>query len=512
MFLRSLKNGILLGVLAFTGISKSFGDKQVLNNINLSLDDEVVGLIGNNGSGKTTLLKIITGELQPDKGNIQKGNEIIGYLPQYPNFRDFTVEGFLYSKLNDPKDGYKIEMALNKLGLSKVEKIQLANKLSSGQKTRLYLAALLLSEPTLLLLDEPTNNLDIEGLAWLENFIKDFSGSVLIVSHDRALLDNTAERIIELEDGQLKKYGGNYSFYREQKLAEEKARLERYKENVEEIKRLERLISEKKERAKRLSKDTKATRDNDKFAPYFFSQRSIRIDRQAKAFESRLEHLDRLEKPKGRVIYPFGFEGQMHTDKFILGVKNISKSYDGKLILNGITFTVTGNQHVWLSGANGSGKTTLLNILVGKIEPDSGAVDVGNGIKIGYFSQEATQLDINKTGIEELRLTGMPEADCFKYAMNLHLEPNDLRKPISQLSRGQIAKLEFVKLLIGQNQILILDEPTNHLEVETREEIEEALKDYQGAILVVSHDRYFLGEVGIDRTIEIKDNKLQDIT
>ena len=259
-----------------------------------------------------------------------------------------------------------------------------------------------------------------------------------------------------------------------------------------------------------MSKDTKRTRDNDKYAPYFFSQRSIKIDRQAKAVESRLGHLDELEKPKESISFPFGFEGQVHSDKFILGARGILKSYNGKAVLNKVSFIISGNQHVWLSGANGSGKTTLLNILAGKLEPDEGDVELGNGVKVGYFSQEASQLDIEKTGIEELRLTGTLETDCFKYAMNLHLDPEDLRKQISQLSRGQIAKLEFIKLLIEKNHILILDEPTNHLEVETREEIEEALKDYQGAILVVSHDRYFLEELGLSKGYELKAGKLEE--
>ncbi|MDO8570031.1 MAG: ABC-F type ribosomal protection protein [Candidatus Daviesbacteria bacterium] len=495
-------------MITVTGTSKSFGDKQLLDDINFSLDNEVVGLIGNNGSGKTTILKILSGELLSDKGNIQKGDEVIHYLPQYPDFKELTVRDFLTSKLVNPSDNYKIEIALQSLGLSKIDKNQPANSLSGGQKTKLHLASLLLTNSTTLLLDEPTNNLDMHGLIWLEKFIKDFKGNILLVSHDRALLDNTVDRIIELKDGKIKKYGGNYSFYREQKLAEEKSQLEKYKENTEEVARLEKLISDKKERARRLSKDTKPTRDNDKFAANFFSQRSIKIDRQAKAVESRLGHLEKLEKPKERISFPFGFEGQVHSDKFILGCKNISKNYNDKVVLQDISFSISGNQHIWLSGTNGSGKTTLLNILAKKLQPDKGNIEIGNNVKIGYFSQETSQLDINKTGIEELILTGTSETDCFKYAMNLHLNPSDLRKPISQLSRGQIAKLEFIKLLIGKNHILILDEPTNHLEVETREEIEEALKNYQGAILVISHDRYFLEEIGISKSYELKAGKL----
>lgn len=499
-------------MLTLTEISKSFEDKQILKNASLSLDNhEVVGLIGNNGSGKTTLLKIITGEIQPDKGNIQLGKEIIGYLPQFPIFGNLSVEGFLNSKIENPGDEYKIDMVTGKLGLSGVDKTQEANNLSGGQKTRLYLVSLLLSSPTVLLLDEPTNNLDMEGLAWLGDFISNFKGSILLVSHDRALLDEIVDRVIELENGQLKKYGGNYSFYREQKLLEKKAVLEKYQENLEEVKKLERLIIDKRERIKEISKDK--GRDHEKFERGFFKERTTKKAAGiTRALHSQLERIGKLEKRSERISYPFSFEGQIHSDKFILGTKNISKSYGEKRVFNNITFAISGVQHIWLSGANGSGKTTLLNILVGKVEPDSGSVEVGNGVKIGYFSQEATQLNMSKTGIEELRATGILETDCFKYAMNLHLNPSDLRKPISQLSRGQLSKLEFIKLLIGQNHILILDEPTNHLEVETREEVEEALKDYRGAILVVSHDRYFLEEIGINKGFEIKDGTLGELT
>lgn len=498
-------------MLSVINVSKKFNTQDVLKNISFSLDDhEVVGLIGPNGSGKTTILKLINGEVIPDTGSIQTDNEKIGYLPQYPQFDDLTVEGFLRSKLGNPNLEYRVEQSLNDLGLSAINKSQKAESLSGGQKTKLSLASLFLTdeEPTVLLLDEPTNNLDIEGLHWLEIFIKEFKGSVLLTSHDRYFLDETVDRIVELENGEIKNYGGNYSFYSEQKLDEKRAYLAKYKENVVEVKRLERLITEKKERAKKLSKDK--GRDKDKYAKYFFSQKSAKIDNVAKSLESRLGRTETLEKPKDRVVYPFQFEGQTHNDKFIIGAHNMYKSFDGNEILKGISFTISGDQHVWLAGSNGSGKSTLLKILAGKLAADDGEVIIGTNVKVGYFSQDVSHLDMSKYGIDELRSTGISEADCYKYAANLHLSADDLRKPISSLSRGQITKLEFVKLLIGQNNLLILDEPTNHLEIETREEIEEALGEYQGAILVASHDRYFLEEIGIDREITLKLGSLNE--
>ncbi len=489
-------------------VSKSFIDKQVLEDVSFNLDNEVVALVGDNGAGKTTLFKIILGELTPDSGSISKNNESIGYLPQQTDFGALTVNQFLHSLVGNEKQGYEMERVLHQLNLAHIDRHQQASSLSGGEKTKLYLASLLLAEPepTLLLLDEPTNNLDLDGIYWLEEFISRYKGSILLTSHDRAFLDEVVDRIIELEKGQVKIYGGNYSFYREQKLEREKAYLKKYKENVAEIERLERLIVEKKEKAKQLSKDK--GRDNDKYARYFFSQKSAKFDRTAKAFESRLKRIKRMEKPLDRRTYPFTFQGEVHSDKFILGVKNLSKRYRDKQVLNDISFSVTGNNHVWLSGKNGSGKSTILNIIVGKDNPNSGSVEIGHGVKVGYFSQELLPPSNSKTVIEELKELGANETDCYRFAIFLHLTKEDIIKHVTALSRGQRTKLEFIKLLMAQNHVLILDEPTNHLEIDTREQIEEALQYYDGAILVVSHDRYFLEKIGIDAEIRLTDGEI----
>lgn len=476
-----------------------------MSDLSLSLgDNEVVGLIGKNGAGKTTLFKIIAKELLPDSGRVQTATEVIGYLPQHPVFPASLVDKFLKSKIDSPGTDWRVDKALRLVGLNGIGKNQNIEDLSGGQKTRLGFAALLVSnpEPTVLLLDEPTNNLDLQGLVWLEDFIKNFQGSILLTSHDRTFLDRTVDRIIELEDGTLKNYGGNYSFYREQKLVEKKAYLERYQESVEEVKKLERLIREKREVIKKAAADK--GEEHEKFEKSFFRERvTKKASGEKRSLQSRLERVKRLGKPQNRISYPFGFAGQTHSGKFIIGAKDISKRFNKRLVLDKVSLSVFGAEHVWLSGANGSGKTTFLKILVGMLAADGGRIEVGSEVKVGYFSQDISLLDLEKTGLGELRGLGLADTELFKDAMNLHLQPNDLNKKIKDLSRGQIAKLEFVKLLSGNNQILVLDEPTNHLEIETREEIEEALKDCQGAILVSSHDRYFLQEIGIDRVYEI---------
>lgn len=495
-------------MLIVNSLSKSFGEHIVLDNVSFSLKSgEVVGLVGKNGSGKTTLFEIITGKITPDRGKVETEKETIGYLPQHFNFSNETIEEFLSVPI---EESHKINTALKQVGLNGIDLKQRAVNLSGGQKTKLYLARILLNNPipTTLLLDEPTNNLDFKGLNWLENLLQKFEGSVLVTSHDRAFLDNVTDRTLELSDSKIKSYGGNYSFYREQKLEQEKAELERYQRNTEEIKRLERQIREKKEHALRVHRKDKPARDNDKFAAGFFAQKSSVIARQAKGMESRLSQMESLEKLESYKPYRSNFTGNVHSNKTVIEVDNISKSFNTVSVLKNVTFSVSGNTHVWLAGENGSGKSTLLKIIAGQLKPNLGEVRLGVEIKAGYFSQEISQMNETKSGLEELMSTGATETDSYKYAARLHLKGNDLKKKLSELSRGQRAKIEFTKLLLSNNQLLILDEPTNHLEVNTREEIEEALKRYEGAILVASHDRYFLEELGIDQRFELQNGIL----
>lgn len=495
-------------MISVTDLFKSFGGKELLNNVSFSLkNNEVVGLVGKNGVGKSTLLNILVGEIKADKGKIETGDEIIGYLPQHFDFGDQIIGDFLKQ---DVLLGYKVDQTLDLLGLDKVNRNRKANELSGGQKTRLYLASVLLQEPTFLVLDEPTNNLDLDGLLWLEDFIKQFKGCVFFTSHDRAFLDNTVDRILEMDSGKVKSYGGNYTFYREKKLEEEKVYLQKYKQNIDEIKRLEVLIVEKRNRIQKLAKDKGRT--HERFEKGFFQNRATKKAAGSKSgLESRLTRIEKLEKPKNGINYPFGFVGAAPNDKFIVGVEHLTKEFSNREIIKDVSFTIMGHQHVWLAGANGSGKSTLLNMILGNLLPDQGGIDLGTGVSVGYFSQDIENFDLERTGIDELKSLGIPESECFKAAAAIHLSSLDLTKKIKELSRGQIAKFGFVKLLMGANQLLVLDEPTNHLEIETREEIEEALKGYLGAILIASHDRYFLEEIGIDRTLLLKDSRLIEV-
>ncbi|EKE05193.1 MAG: ABC transporter related protein, partial [uncultured bacterium] len=323
---------------------------------------------------------------------------------------------------------------------------------------------------------------------------------VILTSHDRFFLDKTVKTILEIKDGNVKTYGGNYSFYKKQKQ-DEFALLEKmYVVQQKKIHKIEENIAEFKQRA--LEGELTYTSRN----PYQKKKAGM-IAKTALVRERKLEKLlaseETLEKPKGRKKFGVDISGSAHSGKLILEVTGCAKSFGEKQIFKDVSFSIRGNEHVWLIGKNGSGKTTLLKIITGNLQPDFGEVRLGNGVRIGYFSQEST-LNSENTGINELKLTGADETTCFNTASHLHLVESDLRKKIKQLSRGQLAKLEFVKILLSDINLLILDEPTNHLEIETREDIENALSVYKGAILVVSHDRYFVETIGVDQVVELR--------
>ena len=495
-------------MLILKNIAKSFDEHEVLKDVSLSINKgEVVALVGYNGQGKTTLFEILAGDLEADSGTIQKDVEI-GYLPQQFDAGDATVEEFLSARVG-PREPYEIRKVFAKLtfrvGLDKKVK-----DLSGGQKTKLYLAALLLTNPApgILLLDEPTNNLDLDGIFFLEKFISEFNGSVFITSHDRAFLDETVDRIIELENGVTKNFGGNYTFYKEQKDIQKKIEERDFRRNRAEIKKLEEGIQARREDAAQSGVTDNTPRDNDKFAAGFFAGRASKMDQVVQSLEVKLSRVEELEKPDERLSYEFSFSGQTFETKFMISAEKVTHNFNGVPVLKGVEFSLTGNKHIWISGQNGSGKTTLIKILARKLKPDRGVVTYGSGVSVGYYSQEIIALDDTRNALEIITDEGASETQAFKSVLALHLTPEDMKKPINTLSRGQVTKIEFVKLLMKKYALLILDEPTNHLETDTREEIEEALKEFNGAIIVASHDRYFLEAIRIDTTYKMVDGVL----
>lgn len=485
-------------------ISKTYNDNLILNHISFSIQPkEVVALIGKNGAGKTTLFRLITGEIAPDSGTINRDSCRIGYLPQQIHNQEQTAAQYIESRTGE--SAHKLTPYLAQTGLATLDISRKIKTLSGGQQTRLGLAVLLSRQPNLLLLDEPTNNLDSEGLAWLTGFIHSFSGAILLTSHDRAFLDSVATRTLVLEAGDINQYGGNYSFFQQQRQAERASAQAKYQENRDEIKRLEQRIVERKEQARRKASNTKPARDNDKFAANFFAQRSSRkVAAQANALESRLNQLERIESPRKIRRYPVELSGANDHNRLIVRAINLSKSFHNQPILSHIHLALYGQERVHIAGPNGAGKSTLLRIIARQLQPDAGELDYGPAVRIGYLSQDTSLVDRYPSGLAALQATNATDEQCYKQAKSLGLTPTDLAKPIIELSRGQQTKLAVAQLILQENDLLILDEPTNHLDIESRELIEATLEEYAGAIIVASHDQYFLKQIDMQRTISLK--------
>ena len=446
-----------------------------------------IGLVGPNGCGKSTIMRIIVGEVESDKGDVRIDGERIGYLPQKFTFQnDDTVESFLTT------ENSKNENALEKVGLHKIPVDFSVSSLSGGQKTRLALAKVLLQNPSVLFLDEPTNHLDTKGLEWLEEFIEDFKGIVLIISHDRKLLDNSVNKIFEIDqvNHTFVVYSGGYTEYVLEKEKNVERQEDEYNRQQREKKRLELWLVLKKQEASVHPDPAKG--------------------KQIRAMEKRLErefYSKEIIKPKSnKKIRGMELGGETPQAKLIVRCKDIAKNYSGKWILWNINLDIRGEERVLLSGENGSGKTTILKIISGELMQDKGSVKIGEKVNIGYFAQEHENLNQSRTVMEEflatdrlINTTKDPRAILGAFLFR----GQDVFKKVSDLSLGERVRLIFAKLTNQENEFLILDEPTNHLDITSREVIENALTDYKGAILAVSHDRYFIDKLGFERVLNI---------
>jgi len=473
----------ILGETLFEGVSFALhkGDK--------------VGLVGPNGCGKSTLLKIILGEVDADEGDVRVEHENVGYLSQELPFKSGETVGSFLSAPENPK----AKEILEKVGLGNISHDIAVNKLSGGQKTRISLAKILLDKPSVLLLDEPTNHLDLKGLEWLENFIRDFRGGVLIVSHDRRLLDNSINKILEIDSVNHKfaEYIGGYTEYmmeKEKKLAKWE---DEYQRQQKEKRRLELWLALKRQEAHVHPDPAKG-----------------RLIRAKEKYLQREIYDKEISRPKSqKKINGLELKGEAASAKLIVRAKDIAKSFPGKQLLRGVNFELRGREHFLLAGDNGSGKTTLLKILIGELQPDSGEFKLGENIRFGYFAQEHEILNPDKTVMDEFlstdRLLNSSRNPRSVLGAFLFGGQNAFKK-VSSLSLGERVRLIFAKLTNQENELLILDEPTNHLDIQSREVIEDALLGYKGAILVVSHDRYFLDKISINRTLTIQNGIIKE--
>lgn len=445
-------------------LSKSFGEQDVLKDVSFAINSgEKVALLGKNGSGKSTLFKILMGEETPDSGYVTFNPKTvqIGYLPQVADD-------------NDP--------------------------LSSGQKLKKRFREILISKPDLLLLDEPTNHLDWKGMTWLEKEVMVFAGPVLIVSHDRYFLDRVVDKIIELEKGELKVYGGNYSLYKQQKQIELESHLRSYEKQQKQIQKLQVDLLEKRNTVQKGGTDAPPTRDKDKFAASFFANRVGRkFGKQIQALENRIESIEKIDKPEANWELKALFKPKQESSQTVVQIKSVNY----KNILSEVSLIIQKDQRLALIGDNGSGKTTLVKLILSQLVPDSGEINIGNGVQIGYLSQEHQELDSDKTVLDELANGNIDKTESYKLLRRFLLSPEKINQPVKLLSSGEKAKLLLAKIMTSGANFIILDEPTNHLDIQSREAIEEALANYSGTLLVISHDRYFLEKIGITDSLKI---------
>ena len=481
-------------MLKIDNLEKSISGKTLFKKVFFNVHNEdKIGLIGPNGSGKSTLLKIIMGLQKADNGVVSKDNEILGYLPQNFEYKETeTVDSYLREALEEEWEEYKFDIVLDQVSLTLIDRDLLMTQLSGGQKTRIELAKLLITEPDILILDEPTNNLDLKSIEWLEKFVKQFKGGVLIVSHDREFLDNTVKKILEIDSftKSINEYAGNYSFYVEEKKTICRKQLQHHKVQERERKQIENLIT--LERQKLVAGAGRAG---------FLSNLKHRHKR---------EILDsRIDRPKkGKKMKISSLSNDVYKDKQVFKAKMVYLAP----IVSCEECIVHAGDRIHLKGDNGSGKSSFLKVLLGLNKNFEGEVFRSSTCKIGYFEQEHEYLDKSKSVLEEfVSKSDIKDKDKARKVLGSFLFiGEDVFKTVKDLSLGERVRLIIAELTTQDNEFLILDEPTNHLDAESREVLEKALFEYTGGFIVISHDRYFLKQIEITRILEIVNREVCD--
>jgi macrolide transport system ATP-binding/permease protein len=482
------KNTVILNV---KGLDKSYNTRKILDQVQFEIKfSDRIGLVGYNGTGKTTLANLIFGKEAPDQGTIEKANTLrIGYLSQSIDY-----------EVNDFVESLKIKAVYqhaSELGLKKIYEWQddrLSN-LSGGEKLKLALSSIWASNPDLLILDEPTNHLDYKGVNWLVSEIEKFSGTVLIISHDRHFLDQTVKRIFELEAGKIHQYNGNYSAYCQEKEQRRANQQHQYEVQQRQIQRIEAQMEQLKDWS---DKAHRASTKEEGFKEYH-RVKAKKVDNQVKSKRKRLEKelaKNKVEKPEEEAKVRFQFDNQGKRGKRIIEARRLRQSYDGRKLFENANFYINHGERIGLLGENGCGKTTLIKLMLGLVSATEGEIWRSESLKIAYLSQDVSDLPPEKTAIEALGFTD--KESIFKartMLANLGLKEQLITKPIGTLSLGERTRVKLVDMLMKEYDVLILDEPTNHLDLPSREQLEKTLSDFSGTIVTVSHDYYFLNKL-----------------
>lgn len=505
--------------LSVRNLTMTFIERNLFTDVCFDVEyKDKVGFIGANGVGKTTLFKILNGEISPDSGTISFGKSIkIGYMEQHvcnnPNVNIYDellsvfnylkiMEGEIAAVTSEIENGaagldklvekqtgliekyenlggltYKsrTRSALLGLGFSESEIEMPVGNLSGGQRSKLCLAKLLLSQSNLLLLDEPTNHLDINSINWLEGFLKDFKGAMIIISHDRYFLDRVTNKTIELEHNRTMCYKGSYSEFIRKKEAYNESLKNKYENDIKEIKRIEGIVEQQKRWGR---------------------------ERNIIAAESKQKEADRI---KAKLVTPdseletmkINFKPKCESGNDVLICRGLSKSFNEKKLFKNVDIHIRKGERVFILGSNGCGKTTLFRILTGKCPQDSGEYDYGANVTTGYFDQLQQNLDLSKTAIDEVwdNFPNMTQTEIRSALASFLFKGEEVFKPLSKMSGGERARISLLKLMLKGSNFLLLDEPTNHLDSSSREELEKTLKSYSGTLLVISHDRYFINKL-----------------
>lgn len=519
--------------LSVRNLTMTFIERNLFTDVSFDVEErDKVGFIGANGVGKTTLFKILNGEISPVSGTVTFSKNVRpGYMEQhacnnpradvyhellsvFDYLSDMETEISALAHQIDNKSGNLDELverqtmlieqferaggltyksrtrsALLGLGFSENDFTMPVGNLSGGQRSKLCLAKLLLSQSNMLLLDEPTNHLDIDAIAWLEGFLRDFKGAMIIISHDRYFLDNVTNKTIELEHNRAMVYKGSYSEFVKKKESVNESLKNKYEHDLKEIKRIEGIVEQQKRWGQAHNFITAASKQKE----------ADRIKDQLVAPESELETM-RMH-----------FEPRCESGNDVLICKNLAKSFDDKQLFKNVDIHIRKGERVFIIGGNGCGKTTLFRILTGKTPMDSGEYDYGANVEIGYFDQMQQNLDLSKTALDEVWDTfpNMTQTEVRSALASFLFKGDEVFKPLSKMSGGERARVSLLKLMLMGSNFLLLDEPTNHLDASSREELEKTLLDYSGTMLIVSHDRYFINKIA-DRILLLTNNGVKE--